>query len=103
MVTRLIGLLLGLALAGYGYGAIEPQGFTAPYLPSVDLGPFAAFTMQIAWFALVFGLVLAIAAVFPRSRSRGRKTSQAAAFTAYEEAEAAPSMMSAAAQPRPLW
>lgn len=106
MVTRLIGLLLGLALAAYGYGTIVPGGFVAPYLPAVDLGPFTAYTQMVARIALGLGVVLAIAAFIPRGgKPKARKTSFfSEAETPAEEPERhAPVMIGGSAQPSPLW
>jgi hypothetical protein len=106
MVTRLIGLLLGLALAAYGYGTIAPQGFVAPYLPAIDLGPFAAYALMVARIALGLGVVLAIAAFIPRG---GKPKAKRATFFSEPEAPAeepvrhAPVMISGSAQPSPLW
>lgn len=108
MVTRLIGLLLGLALAAWGYGTVEPQGFTAPYVPAIDLGPFAARKMMVAYIALGFGVVLAIAAVLPRGRRKAKAAYHGVDF--HDEPEAEPEhdhhpapKMGGAAQPSPLW
>jgi hypothetical protein len=107
MVTRFIGLLLGLALAAYGYDAMNPASFVAPYVPAVDLGPFAGQAGLISQIALAFGLVLAVAAVLPRNL--GRKAPKAKpAVEFHDEPEptehyAAPKMGGGSAQPSPLW
>ncbi len=97
MVTRVIGLLLGLALGLYGYGTMDPTGVVSPYIPAGRLGPFTSQAALIGQIALAFGIILIVAAVLPR----GRKAKQAVAEPV-PEPEPAPKM-SGGAQPSPLW
>lgn len=106
MIARIIGILLGLALAALGYAVLEPQGYVGAYLPPLDLGPFEASRAMVGLTGVGIGMILLIAAALQRSG----KAKEAPAFAFAEEApaeeryeEAPMSMGGDSPQPRPLW
>jgi len=73
MLGRFVGVVVGLALIGLGYGLWKPAAY-AQYvdLANVDLGPFAPYRTIVAGMIAVVGLVIAIAAAQRRRRQSFR-------------------------------
>ena len=71
MVSRLIGLLLGLMLAAAGYIIVQPLGSLVPPPPPVSLGEFEGLRVLIGWGALALGGMAILANLWPaRPKSR---------------------------------
>ena len=71
MWGRLIGVLFGLVLVGEAYLLWRPEAVLA--LPSLDLGPFAAYRTVVAGLAAAFGVVVMGAAT---QRSQAPRTAR---------------------------
>jgi hypothetical protein len=88
MMSRLIGLLLGLLLAAAGYIIVQPLGSLAPPPPPVSLGDFEGLRVLIGWGALALGGLAILANLWPArrpSRSPSARDRGAALFTFSED------------------
>ena len=65
MLTRIVGILLGLALAAAGYAITHPLGLGGR-IPVIALGPFGPQGTFLAWAAYLLGFMLLTAAVLSR-------------------------------------
>lgn len=65
MLSRIVGMLLGLGLGGLGYVILLPGGLGGR-LPALDLGPFQSLSTFVAAAAAGLGLVVFIAALMPK-------------------------------------
>lgn len=81
MVSRLIGLVLGLLLAGVGYMIARPLMDVGPAVPPIDLGAFEGHRSLIGWGALALGVAALIANLLP-GRAPAKKKAAAASFGA---------------------
>ncbi len=70
MLGRIVGAVVGLAIAALGYGLWKPATFAAFIdLGRVDIGPFAPHRPLVAGLIIAIGLAVALAAV-QRQRRR---------------------------------
>ncbi len=86
MIGRVIGLVIGLAIAALGYGLYKPAVF-AKYvdLAHVELGPFGQYRDIVAGLVAVVGVVVALASL----QRSGRPKRSAPAVTLFAEPEPA--------------
>lgn len=78
MVSRLIGLALGLLLTAIGYLIVTPLGDAVPATPPVDLGAFDGHRALIGWGALALGIAALVANLLPGRAPAKKKTAPAA-------------------------
>ena len=74
MIGRMVGFLIGAAIAVTGYGMLRP----APFAKYVDftrfgLGPFGEYKTVVCWLIVGFGVAVALAALQRSSGDRRRK------------------------------
>ncbi len=79
MIGRLIGLIVGLAIAAFGYGLWKPVEF-AKYVPTkyvnpatFPLGPFAEYKLIVIILTIALGIVVALASLQRQGRSKSSK------------------------------
>ncbi len=86
MIGRILGVIIGVAIAATGYGLWRPATF-GKYVDFAhfNLGDFAPYHSLVAWLIIVVGAAVAIAAL-QRPEPR-RKTSLAATVLSEPEAE----------------
>ena len=65
MLTRLVGMLLGLVLGGLGYAISHPRGLEGR-IPPIPLGPFQPESAMLAATCAAFGLAVFVAALMPK-------------------------------------
>ncbi len=71
MIGRIVGFLVGAAIAVTGYGMLKPAQFAKYFdFNTVSLGPFAEYKTVVCWLIVALGLVVALAAL-QRSSGRG--------------------------------
>lgn len=75
MVTRLIGLLLGLMIGAVGWMIVRPLGLAGPALPQVDLAQFEDLRALIGWGALGLGALALTVNLIPGGRKPVRRAS----------------------------
>lgn len=80
MVSRLIGLVLGLLIAAAGWIIIRPLGEVGPALPVVDLAQFEGLRALIGWGALALGGLAVIVNLWP-GRDKPRRRAAGAIIT----------------------
>ena len=95
MIGRLLGLIVGLAIAAVGYGLWKPLEF-ARYVPPkyldlshFPLGPYEQYKAIVAGMTVALGLVVALAAL--QRQSRPKRTRPAPTLFMSSEGEHAPS------------
>ena len=65
MLTRLVGIVLGLVLGGLGYAITHPRGLEGR-IPPIPLGPFQPESQMLALACAAFGLAIFVAALMPK-------------------------------------
>jgi hypothetical protein len=103
MVSRLIGLLLGLILAAAGYIIVQPLGSLVPPPPALSLGEFEGLRVLIGWGALALGGLAVLANLWPgrpKKRSQSVRDRGLAPITFSDDP--APTPVNRAAEPAPL-
>lgn len=90
MGARLLSLLLGIMLTGFGWAMVEPKGPAGLRLPPLDLGMFEGHRAFIGWGVLALGIAALLSAVLPKGGRKGgkRRGPPAVDFGAEPEAEA---------------
>ncbi|MBX3481233.1 MAG: tetratricopeptide repeat protein [Caulobacter sp.] len=73
MVTRLIGLLLGLLIGAAGWMIVRPLGDVGPTLPPIDLAQFEDLRALIGWGALGLGALALVVNLIPGGRKPARR------------------------------
>lgn len=73
MLGRLLGFVVGLGIAAFGYGLWKPATF-AKYvdLSHVPLGPFATYKTVVCGLIIALGLAVALAALQRRSTRKSQ-------------------------------
>ncbi len=85
MIGRMVGFLIGAAIAISGYGMLRP----APFAKYVDftrfgLGPFGEYKTVVCWLIVGFGVAVALAALQRSSGDRRRKRVKARVYAPAE-------------------
>ena len=91
MIGRIVGFLVGVAIALTGYGLLKPELF-ARYVDftRLSLGPFAEYKVVVCWLIVAFGAVVALASLQrPIDGGRRKPASAPAAAAAGDQASAA--------------
>jgi tetratricopeptide (TPR) repeat protein len=70
MLTRIVGILLGLVLGGLSYAILHPRALEGR-IPPIPLGPFQPESAMVAAAAAALGLVIFIAALMPKGPGGG--------------------------------
>ncbi len=73
MGARILSLLLGAMLTGFGWAMVEPKGPAGLRLPPLDLGMFEGHRAFIGWGVLALGIVSLLSAVLPKGGRKGGK------------------------------
>lgn len=68
MGARILSLVLGLMLGGFGWAIVDPKGPAAARMPPLDLGMFEGHRMFIGWGLVALGIVALLSAVLPKSK-----------------------------------
>ncbi|NBB14014.1 tetratricopeptide repeat protein [Caulobacter sp. SLTY] len=103
MVSRLIGLMLGLLIAAAGWIIVRPLGEIGPALPVVDLAQFEGLRALIGWGALALGGLAVVVNLWPgRDKPRRRAASGPSATITFADDPPAPQPVANPAPERPL-
>lgn len=73
MIARIVGLLLGLVLAGLGWAIVQPEGMLGSHLPALSLGAFEPERYGVGYAAVLLGVVVFIAGLMPKPPGGGSK------------------------------
>lgn len=73
MGARLLSLLLGLMLTGFGWALVEPKGPAGVRLPPLDLGMFEGHQAFIGWGVLALGIAALLSALLPQGGPKGSR------------------------------
>jgi tetratricopeptide (TPR) repeat protein len=73
MIARIVGLLLGLVLAGLGWAIVQPEGLLGSHLPALSLGAFEPERYGVGYAAVLLGVVVFIAGLMPKPPGGGSK------------------------------
>ncbi len=64
MIGRIVGFLVGAAIAFTGYGMLQPAPFAKYFdFTKLSLGPFVEYKTVVCWLIVAFGLAVILAAV----------------------------------------
>jgi hypothetical protein len=86
MIGRIVGVIVGAAIAVTGYGMQKPQTFARYFdFAKLPLGPFAEYKTIVCWMIVAVGVVVALAAL--QRPSGGRKKRVAPVMFAPAEPE----------------
>ena len=90
MIGRIVGLIVGAAIALTGYGMLKPHLFARYYdFAKLSLGPFAEYKILVCWMIVALGAVVALASLQRPSGGPKRKRAAPVVF-APTESEFAP-------------
>lgn len=88
MIGRIVGTLVGAAIALLGYGMLKPALFARYFdFSKLTLGPFEEYKTIVCWMIVAFGAVVAVASL---QRPTGAPRKARAAPAAFEPTEAEP-------------
>lgn len=73
MGARLLSLLLGIMLAGFGWAIVEPKGPAGVRLPPLDLGMLEGHRAFIGWGVLALGIAALLSAVLPKGEPKAAR------------------------------
>ncbi len=99
MIGRIVGALIGAAIAVTGYGMLKPALF-ARYVDfgRLSLGPFAEYKVVVCWLIVAFGLMVVLASLQRPTRKAARRRPKPTVFAPAEPVladEPGPSPMAA--------
>ena len=82
MIGRIVGIVVGAALAITGYGMLKPAIFVKFFdFSKLSVGPFAEYKILVCWMIVALGAAVALAALQrPSGGATGRKKSAPAMF-----------------------
>ena len=90
MIGRIVGLIVGAAMALTGFGMLKPHLFARYFnFSKLSLGPFVEYKTLVCWMIVVLGAVVALAAL-QRSSGGPRRKRAAPVVFAPAEPEFAP-------------
>ena len=73
MIGRIVGVIVGAAIAVTGYGMLKPQLFSKYFdFTKLSLGPFSQYHTLVCWLIVAVGVVVALAAL-QRPSGNGKK------------------------------
>jgi hypothetical protein len=88
MIGRIVGMLVGAAIALLGFGMLKPALFVKYFdFSKLTLGPFDEYKTLVCWMIVVFGAVVALASL---QRPTGAPRRKRAARVTFAPAETAP-------------
>ena len=91
MIGRVAGVIIGLALAGLGYGLLNPAPFAHVVdLAHVKLGDFDPYRSLVAIMIIIVGGAVAVAAL-QRPAQRRRKRTAPTVLSTFDDGPAEPS------------
>ena len=91
MIGRIVGVVLGAAIAVTGYGMLKPALLAKYYdFSKLSLGPFAEYKTVVCWIIVAFGVAVVLAALQRPSGRSSRKKRAGPVIFAPMEAEAEP-------------
>ena len=94
MNGRIVGVIVGAAIAVTGYGMLKPAPFAKYFdFTKLSLGPFVEYKTLVCWLIVAFGVVVALAALQRPSGGSRKKRAAPVIFAPAEPepAHAAPS------------
>lgn len=94
MIGRILGVIVGAAIAVTGYGMLKPAMFAKYFdFTKLSLGPFVEYKTLVCWLIVAVGVVVALAALQRPSGGGRRKRTGPVVFAPAEPepAHAAPS------------
>ena len=84
MIGKIVGFIVGAAIAVTGYGMLKPQLFAKYYdFTKLSLGPFAEYKTLVCWLIVAIGGVIALAALQRSSGGGRRKRAAPVIFAAW--------------------
>jgi hypothetical protein len=101
MIGRIVGILVGAAIALVGYGMLKPALFAKWFdFSKLTLGPFDEYKTLVCWMIVAIGAVVALAAL-QRPTNKRRKPAAPATFAPAETAPAHSPMTLSLMDPEP--
>ena len=100
MIGRIVGVIVGAAIAVTGYGMLKPAPFAKYFdFTKLSLGPFVEYKTLVCWLIVALGVVVALAALQRPSGGGSRKKRSGPVIFAPAEPEP---VYAAPAHPEPV-